>query len=326
MRAPRLFAALAFAVTTALAGAAHAQTIAGAPPALRDPAAAGMCGVAEPVRVKDVPDGNQVQAGALVIQPTWDATITSRPGWQAVIQQAINEWQGTILDNGCSRNPLPIYFRAVPLGGFLGFTQSLVYLSNGCMFADTIGFDPAFTWFVDSTPANSSEFDGTSPAPAGFDLLTVARHEIGHAVGWGFQTPTNNLMSGSTFDANRLNVPVGGGTGMHTDSTWTHGGLMDPAVPQSVRRAIALYPDAAMIARAYGGNIPMTFVDPTVGGAGAGTAADPYQSFAIANSFAPAGWPLLLANGSVSHVVNGYLTGIARTWMAARGGASVVAP
>ena len=45
--------------------------------------------------------------------------------------------------------------------------------------ADASGFG----WFIDTTPAEDSEFDGTPPT--GIDLLTVLLHEIGHVLGFG---------------------------------------------------------------------------------------------------------------------------------------------
>jgi hypothetical protein len=40
-----------------------------------------------------------------------------------------------------------------------------------------------FGWFVNSTPANDSEFAGRQPPPAGWDLLTVVMHELGQELG-----------------------------------------------------------------------------------------------------------------------------------------------
>ncbi len=317
-------AALADAPSFGSAGASRERAPDAAPLAPARSDAEGRCDVTPPIVVKDLRTPDRIQAGALVIQPTWESTITSQAGWQAVIQQAINEWQSRILDCGCIQNPLPIYFRARSLGGPLARTQPLVF-ANGCIASDTMTFDPGWSWFVDPTPADDSEHDGPSPPP-GYDLLTTTRHELGHAIGWTSAAATIPLLDGATFDPNRLNIPTTSGTGLHVDPTWIAADLMTATLGTYERRSISLYPDAALIARAYGGSIPMTFVDPNNPVAGLGTAQNPYRSLATANASAPAGWPLLLSNGGVNHVTSGYFSPIGRTWQAARGGASVVAP
>src|SRR5689334_13200662 len=52
------------------------------------------CTVAPPIVVPGRTGTESVQAAPLVIQPIWDPSFVSRPSWQAVVQQAIAEWQG----------------------------------------------------------------------------------------------------------------------------------------------------------------------------------------------------------------------------------------
>lgn len=266
-----------------------------------------------------------LRAGSLVINPTFGGGVTAAR--QACLQQAINEWQAVILETGSTPGNFPITFSFSSFGPgstLLASTTTTYTISTGNLVSATMGFNTDYTWFVDPTPADDSEFTGGSP-PAGFDLLTVARHELGHALGWttGPVRITNHT-SGNVFDAPRLNIPIVTATGLHVDPNWMPNDLMVPSLGESMRRPISLYPTGALVARAYEYLIPMQFVDSAYAGAVTGSVNQPHRFLNLAAG-APAGVPLLLSN-AMHHVPVSFQFGVPRALFAARGGAIVVAP
>jgi hypothetical protein len=269
----------------------------------------------------------RVEGAPFSFAVTWDPTINSHPGWQTVIQQAINEWQSVLTDDGCSANPLPLYVRARSMGGqLLALTNAYSSGVNGCIVFDTLSVNTDFTWFVDPTPWDDSEFTSGAP-PAGYDLLTVIRHELGHAVGWTLTSKNSSLMADSTFAPQRLNLltTTTRGVGWHVNPDWLPNDLMVPSIGQSVRRPIRPYPDVAGPARGFDGAMTMGFIDPGNAGAELGTPSFPWRTIPLAFGSAPAGWTLMLA-GTTHHVAQYSLFNVNRTIDAVRGGASVVAP
>jgi hypothetical protein len=92
------------------------------------------------------------------------------------------------------------------------------------------------------------------------------------------------------------------------------------------RRRVALYPDVALLARAYDGIASgMAFVDPTHVGPEYGTATFPVRSLSTAHAAAPVGWTLLLA-ATTHHLPVGFAFTSPRILHAAQGGAPIVAP
>ncbi|MGD8875225.1 MAG: LEPR-XLL domain-containing protein, partial [Gammaproteobacteria bacterium] len=63
-----------------------------------------------------------------------------------------------------------------------------------------------FGWFIDTTPSDDSEFNGT--APAGVDLLTVVLHEIGHVLGYPHDAPGLSALMADTLAAGERFLPV----------------------------------------------------------------------------------------------------------------------
>lgn len=290
----------------------------------------GQC-LAIDVAVDEPPPLGATPGGPLRINATFDASVTAAQ--RAVIQQAINEWQAIVQDAGSTPNPYPMTFRFSDLGvgppQTLASTTTIFNSQTGDLIRADMSFNTRTTFFVDPTPADDCEFipgccvpPACQPPPANStDLLTVARHEMGHAVGWASSRRVTDLMSGSAFNPPRLNIPIATATGTHTDPAWLANDIMVPTIGTSVRRSISLYPAASLVARAYGYRVPMQYVDPTYTGTETGTATQPWRVLQNACPINP-GTPLLLANAT--HLVPAsFQCGTRHDLDAARGGALI---
>lgn len=219
-------------------------------------------------------------AASLGINASFDANVTNQQ--RAVIQQAINEWTAIIRSSGVTPANYPIAFSNGPLtGSKLASTATTFNKNSGDLISANMTIDnrPSTTWYVDPNPADDVEFNVTPPAmpPAGTDLLTVVRHELGHALGWTGTNRVNPLLSGDIFDPTRFNIGTVGG-GSHTDPNIHANDIMNPSLGASTRRPISLYPAATMLARAYFYDIAMNFVDSGNAGDESGSASQPWNT------------------------------------------------
>jgi hypothetical protein len=240
-------------------------------------------------------------AGPLNINAAFNANLT--PQQRAVFQQAITEWTAIIRTSGVTPGNYPIMFSNGPLTGTnLAVTTTTFNSSNGNLISANIVFDnrPATTWYVDPNPANDVEFNGTPPA--GFDLLSVARHELGHALGWANTNRVTALLSGNVFDLTRLNIGTVSTGGLHANSGIHAFDIMIPSIPASTRRSVSLYPAVALVARAFFYDIAMSFVDSTYTGTETGSANTPWNTVREGADLASFG-QLLLTPGTYNDAV-----------------------
>lgn len=227
------------------------------------------------------------------IAATYAANVTNAQ--RVVFDHAVGEWEAIILTRGFTPAAYPIEFSNGPLGGNTLARATVMFdIASGDLVSTDIVFDNdgSTTWFEDPTPGGDSEFDGTPPA--GHDLLSVARHEIGHGVGWASTARVTDLTTGGIFDGSRLNIATVTTGGCHADAAVHVADLMVPTIGVSMRRPISEYPASALVARAFHYDITMGFVDPGYGGAQSGSANQPWDTFAEGLLFTPTGYRLLL--------------------------------
>lgn len=198
---------------------------------------------------------------------TWDA-IT-----RGVVNQAISDWRQVISGvNGTTQSiSFSVQFSNVGTSSYLGQWQGGFSASNGASVRPwssgvnhNIFFNAAFLdaglsnklWF-DPTPTTSNDQPQTD-----WDALSVARHEIGHML--GFTTlyrdnvfnpdetnPWTSRIVNNVFDPNGLNVAM--------DADNSHlgtaiGNLMSPSLLNGTRLGIS-NTEASMLSLAYGYDI-----------------------------------------------------------------------
>jgi len=160
--------------------------------------------------------------------------------------------------------------------GTLGQTSAFTENGAGRPVSATVQMGIRSDWFIDPTPHDESEFDvdSTEPpvflAPPGsvanglFDYLTVAKHELGHALGftvaYSLFSAQVGAESGGTrpFGKNPDGTPMVIATlgpaadGTHlVDSGSQKNDLMVATLPQSMRRLQSEL-DCQMLSRAFG--------------------------------------------------------------------------
>lgn len=203
----------------------------------------------------------------LILNPTfvnaqgqvWDPVKTG------VVNQAISDWQQVI--SGVNGGSQTIDFEVT-------FTQEgNTYL--GQMALGFAGGGDILPWSAGTTAVlnfNADYFDGTNgvvnqlwfdptPTTAGdqpfndWDALSVARHEIGHMLGFtsfykvGGASPWGDLIAADQFDAAGLNIAMTPGDTAHVAQSLDL--LMSPALMNSLRQNISST-EAQMLSRAYG--------------------------------------------------------------------------
>lgn len=251
-------------------------------------------------------------ASALVIAPTFGAGIDANE--RGVINAAIEWWSMALPDPGLNMNPVQVTFSEAALGGTvladtLPITSTLGSVLGGGVAGDLFLGRPATVnlrinnaaglYFVDLTPHTEEEFtkvstndpngfDDSNPfffnnfagnagdAANKFDLLTVIKHELGHALGWdgdfqAFRQFMDGLFVGDDKDNQFLDGMFGAltleGDGQagslnespsnninelsHLDRTIYANDLMNPLVSAGVRRLQSPL-DIAVLGTAYG--------------------------------------------------------------------------
>lgn len=218
-------------------------------------------------------------------------------GQQIPVYFAIREWEALIDSSGFNRSNFPILFRFGPLNP--DNVQALTTPSadgNGNLVSAEITFDNdgSTNWFIDNSPGDDSEFTGSNP-PQGIDLLSVTRHEIGHALGWNTSKRVTVHLSGNTFNPTLLNIATTTVGGFHTDPNVHANEIMNPGIGAGIRRPISLYPAVAMVSKAFHYWIPrLRCVDGHGTNIITGSVYQPWRTIQQAFAFTPAQCLLLV--------------------------------
>jgi hypothetical protein len=222
------------------------------------------------------------------------ATDTFTPQERAVIDQAIAIWNGDIADFNNGNNTLNLTVTGGRNSGLnLGTNASggkILGQAGPSFFpgqnpsSGTMEIDGTVPFYVDPNPADNTEFTrplndfAAQNGPAGPDLLYVALHEIGHAVGI-INIP--QVTGRTTANADGRTTTYRGADGFtvvldtppaHTDTAANPNDLMNPSAPEATR-VLPTALDLAFLKSAYGYtvNAPLNLS----GGRGSATPAAP---------------------------------------------------
>ncbi len=292
--------------------------LASANPTAQEVAAPGaVCGGAK-FRVVTPTPGTEQATSEFIIDPDFDDSVHSAE--RHVLLYAVSEWEAVILTPAQTVTPYPIAFAFAPLDpGKLAQTTTSG-TADGALYHSAITFSANVQWFVDPTPDEDSEFG--SGGPNGYDLLTVARHEIGHSVGYFTAPPVTSLVSNGTFDPEQMNIPWTDAGGGHTDPDYYPDDLMAPYLSNGERHPIELYFHGALVGRAWRYGVAMGFVDPQFQGVSDGSANAPWSTLEAALFNEPSGKPLLLR--PETHGVSPIVVGRAGRFQVVRGGSAIL--
>jgi len=201
-------------------------------------------------------DDLQVQAGPAPTTTIGDGNLIQ------IFHAAADSWEQAIKDN----HTVTIQFgwSPLPLGGGVHYVRSQSEPPNRVTEA-VIYFDNngSTLWFLDATPEEHSEYPtliecytetkkgrvnsgrvltGDIGSSQALDLLTIATHEIGHAL--GFSTWNNQWVSKNAFNGIHLTSPRPySGFVIPIDASGhlrLHGALMDPSLVPGQRKLISV--------------------------------------------------------------------------------------
>ena len=151
---------------------------------------------------------------------------------------------------------IAIEFKSLPIGNG-GSTFNFMADSNGNPDSVSMELSTNTDMFWDSTLNTSNDIPNDKK-----DGYTVARHEIGHALGFSHNPDGyanwDACVSGTTFDCNGVTATLGGNDAngrSHLDATAHPGDLMNFTVGLGQRRGISLL-DKRMLQAAFGYQIP----------------------------------------------------------------------
>jgi len=211
-------------------------------------------------------------SSALIINPTFTSEIAGET-WtndrKNVVYQAISDW-GSAIENDYTIN-VTFDFTNAGSNGYLGQWESRGSYYTGDDFMpwynlvehtvhfNSYYFDTSlnyFSWF-DPTPETDGDLSTSY-----FDMLSVTRHELGHALGFTddyYKTKINttseisvwnsHITNGTLFDAGGLNVFLAAADNLSHMADGND--LMSPSISNGTRRDISRT-DLEMLSLAYG--------------------------------------------------------------------------
>lgn len=190
---------------------------------------------------------------------TWDSVKSG------VVNQAISDWQQVFSGVNGSSKTINFDVTFSQAGGTYLGQMGLGFSGGGDILPWSSGTTKELRFnadFFDGTNGTTNQlwFDPT-PTTHGdqpfsdWDALSVARHEIGHMLGFtsfykvGATSPWEDLIVTDIFDAAGLNVAMNPGDAAHVAQNPEV--LMSPALTNSVRQSISST-EAQMLSLAYG--------------------------------------------------------------------------